>query len=154
MFSILDATPIYRIGAPPLVAVKSATINGRSISPFFVRPFWDTVGGGVPTARGIGRHPSMPSAWIGLIGSNLLASTVIALLRTSLSNRTGRGTSHVARERFILPIKPARRREFNPFHRKHHGIFNASSERRSNKIVGCPTIPFLFSRVGRIRLNG
>lgn len=95
LFSILDATPIYRIGAPPLVAVKSATINGRSISPFSVRPFWDTVGGGVPTARGIGRHPSMPSAWIGLIGSNLLASTVITLLRMSLSNRTGRGTSHV-----------------------------------------------------------
>lgn len=45
--------------------------------------------------RGMGRHPSMPSAWIGFMGSNLLASTVIALLRTSLPNRTGRGTSHV-----------------------------------------------------------
>lgn len=33
LFSILDATPIYRIGAPPLVAVKSATVNGRSVSP-------------------------------------------------------------------------------------------------------------------------
>ena len=95
LFSILDATPIYRIGAPPLVAVKSATVNGRSVSSFSVRPFWDTVGGGVPTARGIGRHPSMPSARIGLHFSNLLASTVITLLRTSLSNRTGRGTSHV-----------------------------------------------------------
>lgn len=38
LFSILDATPIYRIGAPPLVAVKSATVNGRSVSPFSVRP--------------------------------------------------------------------------------------------------------------------
>ena len=39
LFSILDTTPIYRIGAPPLVAVKSATVNGRSVSPFSVRPF-------------------------------------------------------------------------------------------------------------------
>ena len=39
LFSILDATPIYRIGAPPLVADKSATVNGRSVSPFSVRPF-------------------------------------------------------------------------------------------------------------------
>lgn len=95
LFSTQDATLVCCFGAPPLVAVKSATVNGRSFSPFSVRPFWDTVGGGVPTARGIGRRPSMPSAWIGLIGSNLLASTVITLLRTSLSNRTGRGTSHV-----------------------------------------------------------
>lgn len=42
----------------------------------------------------------------------------------------------------------------NPFHRKHHKASNASSERRSNKIVGCTTIPFLFSRIIRIRLNG
>lgn len=34
LFSILDVAPIYRIGAPPLVAVKSATVNGRSVSPF------------------------------------------------------------------------------------------------------------------------
>lgn len=41
--------------------------------------------------------------------------------------------------RFILPIKPARSREFNPFHRKHHKASNASSGRRSNKTVfgGC-----------------
>ena len=39
MFSILDATPIYRIGAPPLVADKSATVNGRSVSSFPACPF-------------------------------------------------------------------------------------------------------------------
>lgn len=38
-------------------------------------------------------------------------------------------------ERFILPTKPDRSREFNPFHRKHHKASNASSERRSNKTV-------------------
>lgn len=40
--------------------------------------------------RGIGRHPSMPSAWIGLIGSNLLASTVNSFTDVTVkSNRTG-----------------------------------------------------------------
>ena len=53
LFSILDVTPICRIGAPPLVAVKSATVNGRSVSPFPVRPFGIRWAGGVPTARGI-----------------------------------------------------------------------------------------------------
>ena len=43
------------------------------------------------------------------------------------------GEHPASRERFILPIKPARSREFNPFHRKHHKASNASSERRSNK---------------------
>ena len=52
LFSILDATPIYRIGAPPLVAVESATVNGRSVSSFSVRPFWDTVDGEYPIDRG------------------------------------------------------------------------------------------------------
>ena len=45
------------------------------------------------------------------------------------------GEHPTSRERFILPIKPARSREFNPFHRKHHQASNASSERRSNKTV-------------------
>ena len=45
------------------------------------------------------------------------------------------GEHPTSRERFILPIKPARSREFNPFHRKHHKASNASSERRSNKTV-------------------
>ena len=39
LFSILDVTPIYRIGAPPLVADKSATVNGRSVSSFPACPF-------------------------------------------------------------------------------------------------------------------
>lgn len=43
------------------------------------------------------------------------------------------GEHPTSKERFILPIKPARSREFNPFHRKHHKSSNASSERRSNK---------------------
>ena len=43
------------------------------------------------------------------------------------------GEHPTSRERFILPIKPDRSREFNPFHRKHHKTSNASSERRSNK---------------------
>ena len=43
------------------------------------------------------------------------------------------GEHPASRERFILPIKPIRSREFNPFHRKHHKASNASSERRSNK---------------------
>lgn len=30
------------------------------------------------------------------------------------------GEHPTSRERFILPIKPARSRELNPFHRKHH----------------------------------
>lgn len=49
------------------------------------------------------------------------------------------GEHPTSRERFILPIKPARSREFNPFHRKHHKASNTSSERRSNKTVfgGC-----------------
>ena len=45
------------------------------------------------------------------------------------------GEHPTSRERFILPIKPDRSREFNPFHRKHHQASNASSERRSNKTV-------------------
>lgn len=52
LFSILDATPIYRIGAPPLVAVKSATVNGRSISPFSVRPFLGYGGRGSTNSKG------------------------------------------------------------------------------------------------------
>ena len=35
LFSILDVAPICRIGAPPLVADKSATVNGRPISSLF-----------------------------------------------------------------------------------------------------------------------
>lgn len=34
------------------------------------------------------------------------------------------GEHPTSRERFILPIKPARSREFNPFHRKHHKASN------------------------------
>lgn len=49
LFSILDITPIYHIGAPPLVAVKSATINGRFIIlPFPRVHFWGAIGGGTP----------------------------------------------------------------------------------------------------------
>ena len=43
------------------------------------------------------------------------------------------GEHPTSRERFILPIKPSRSREFNPFHRKHHKASNASSEWLSNK---------------------
>lgn len=39
MFSTQDATLVRCLGAPPLVAVKSAIVNGRSVSPFSVRPF-------------------------------------------------------------------------------------------------------------------
>lgn len=52
LFSTQDATLVCCFGTPPLVAVKSATVNGRSFSPFSVRPFWDTVGGGVSTQQG------------------------------------------------------------------------------------------------------
>ena len=58
LFSILDAAPIYRFGAPSL--------------------------------RGIGRHPSMPSAWIGFMRSNLLTSTANSFTDVTVkSNRTG-----------------------------------------------------------------
>ena len=90
MFSTQDATLVRCLGAPPLVAVKSAIVNGRSVSHFSVRPFRIRLVEGVPTARGIGRHPSMPSAWIGLRFSNLLASTANSFTDVTVkSNRTG-----------------------------------------------------------------
>ena len=63
---------------------------GRRFPSLFRASFWDTVGGGVPTVRGIGRHPSMPSAWIGFMISNLLTSTVSSFTDVTVkSNRTG-----------------------------------------------------------------
>ena len=63
---------------------------GRRFPSLFRASFRDTVGGGVPTVRGIGRHPSMPSAWIGFMNSNLLASTVSSFTDVTVkSNRTG-----------------------------------------------------------------
>ena len=45
---------------------------------------------GAPSLRGIGRHPSMPSAWIGFMRSNLLTSTVNSFTDVTIkSNRTG-----------------------------------------------------------------
>ena len=45
---------------------------------------------GAPSLRGIGRHPSMPSAWIGFMRSNLLTSTANSFTDVTVkSNRTG-----------------------------------------------------------------
>ena len=137
MFSILDVTPICRIGAPPLVAVKSATVNGRSVSPFSVRPF------GIRLA-GECQHKGNRSSPLYAICLDWI--TFLQFVGFDSKLFYGRhcqiepdGEHPTSRERFILPIKPARSREFNPFHRKHHQASNASSERRSNKTVfgGC-----------------
>ena len=55
-------------------------------------------------------------------------------------------------ERFALPIKPARRREFNPLHRKHHQASNASSERRSNKTASGWCFRCFASHIGKVLL--
>lgn len=68
LFSAQDATLVFCFGAPMTVAAirrlqePFPRLVGRRFPSLFRASFWDTVGGGVPTARGIGRHPSMPSA--------------------------------------------------------------------------------------------
>ena len=79
--------------------------------PFSVRPFGIRLAGSANT-RGIGRHPSMPSAWIGLRVSNLLASTVSSFTDVTVkSNRTGniprRLRGIVSITSLYAPVKPA-----------------------------------------------
>ena len=69
---------------------------------------------------------------------------------TVKSNRTGEHPTSI--ERFILPIKPDRSREFNPFHRKHHQASNASSERRSNKTASGWCFRCFASPIGKVLL--
>ena len=93
------------------------------------------------------------SYWYSVASSKRARPTILSLPRVHLCGAIGGGDLlilpdcnglsyefHILRrgrlasmERFILPIKPARSWEFNPFHRKHHKASNASSERRSNK---------------------
>ena len=129
LFSILDATPIYRIGAPPRVAVKAATVNGRSVAPPFpcVLSGYDWRG----CANGKGNRSSPLYAiclnWIHEIQFVDFDSKLFYGRHCQIEPD---GEHPTSRERFILPIKPIRSREFNPFHRKHHKASNASSERR------------------------
>lgn len=90
LLSILDATPIYRIGAPPLVAVKSATVNGRSVSSFSVRPFWDTVGGRKPNSTGnIPRRGSGLSCRLSQTEAGSLTRFTASIIKHLMLHRKG-----------------------------------------------------------------
>lgn len=105
LFSILDATPIYCIGAPPLVAVESATVNGRSVSSFSVRPFWDTVGGGVPNLTGnIPRQGSGLSCRLSQPEAGSLTRFTASIIKHLMLHRKGDRTRQLSVGVLSVPL--------------------------------------------------